>query len=141
MQHRSISQRLSKTKSLAIKKEILEDWVNNWESELINSIKHIKEIDISPIKNRFTGLRSVLALLTEEKLEQKILHPTPEQIREARNAAGLTQAQAATLLHKGKDDKDASRYWQQWEAGKYKLDPALWELFLIKIKRSKNNDE
>lgn len=52
--------------------------------------------------------------------------PQPVQIRQARNAAGLTQTEAAELISKG------LRTWQQWEAGDRKMDPAFFELFLIK---------
>jgi putative transcriptional regulator len=52
-------------------------------------------------------------------------NPTPAQIRESR--AGLTQTQAATLVHVG------LRCWQQWEAGDRKMHPAFWELFNIKL--------
>lgn len=53
-------------------------------------------------------------------------YPTPEDIKQARSDAGLTQTEAARCLHKG------LRTWQQWEAGDRKMDPALFELFLIK---------
>jgi len=55
-------------------------------------------------------------------------NPTPEQIKQARKDAGLNQTQAATLIYKG------LRTWQQWEKGERKMDPALWELFNIKLK-------
>ena len=52
--------------------------------------------------------------------------PTPEQIRAARAAAGMTQTQAADIVH------GAMRAWQDWEAGKRRMPPGLWELFRIK---------
>lgn len=57
--------------------------------------------------------------------------PTPEQVREARQAAELTQAAAAALLYK------PARSWQNWErpieSPEHRtMDPALFELFLIK---------
>ena len=52
--------------------------------------------------------------------------PTPEAIRDARKAAGLTQTQAAAQVY------SKLRTWQQWEAGDRKLHPAIWELFLLK---------
>jgi DNA-binding transcriptional regulator YiaG len=52
--------------------------------------------------------------------------PTPADIRTAREAAGLTQTQAAALVH------SALRSWQQWEAGDRAMHPGLWELFRIK---------
>lgn len=51
--------------------------------------------------------------------------PTAAQIRAAREAAGLTQAQAAALIH-----TDA-RSWRRYEAGR-EMHPAFWELFLRK---------
>jgi DNA-binding transcriptional regulator YiaG len=39
----------------------------------------------------------------------------------------LTQAQAAELLYR------SERNWQQWESGERRMDPALWELFRIKV--------
>jgi DNA-binding transcriptional regulator YiaG len=58
--------------------------------------------------------------------------PTPEQIKQARENAGLTQTQAATLIYKG------LRTWQGWEAsegekGHRKMDAAFWELFMLKV--------
>jgi DNA-binding XRE family transcriptional regulator len=53
-------------------------------------------------------------------------NPAPSKIIEARHAAGLTQTQAAHLVHA------ACRSWQQWEAGDRKMHPAFWELFCIK---------
>jgi len=57
--------------------------------------------------------------------------PTPTEIRAAREAAGLTQTQAAALLH------SALRAWQRWEAGDRAMHPAFWELFEIKSKRKR----
>ena len=54
--------------------------------------------------------------------------PTPDQIRQARELAGLSQTQAAALVHAG------LRSWQHWEAGDRVMNPAIWELFLIKIR-------
>jgi len=54
--------------------------------------------------------------------------PTPAEITKARMDAGLTQTQAATLIYK------TLRAWQHWEANKRKMDPALWELWNIKLK-------
>lgn len=58
-------------------------------------------------------------------------NPAPQSIVEARKAAGLTQTQAAELIH------SALRTWQQWEAGHRDMHPGLWELFLIKTKRKR----
>lgn len=54
-------------------------------------------------------------------------NPTPEQVRAAREAAGLTQTQAATLIH------STMRAWQEWEAGNRRMHPGLWELFHSKV--------
>jgi len=51
---------------------------------------------------------------------------TKEQIRAKRNAAGLTQTQAARLIH------SKMRTWQDWEGGVAQMHPGLWELFAIK---------
>lgn len=54
--------------------------------------------------------------------------PTPAMIQAARKAAGITQTQAAELIH------CSLRSWQQWEAGDRDMHPAMWELFTIKLK-------
>ena len=53
---------------------------------------------------------------------------TPDKytIRSARAEAGLTQTQAAALVYHG------LRSWQHWEAGERAMQPAIFELFLIK---------
>lgn len=56
--------------------------------------------------------------------------PKPENIRAAREAAGLTQAQAAKLIHASLNG------WFQWETGQRRMHPAFWELFLIKCGNS-----
>lgn len=53
-------------------------------------------------------------------------NPTPEEVRAAREAAGLSQTSAAALIH------CTMRGWQEWEAGNRKMHPAFWELFRIK---------
>jgi DNA-binding transcriptional regulator YiaG len=53
--------------------------------------------------------------------------PTPEEIKEVRKKAGLTQQQAAELVHRA-----AGSRWREWEGGKYGIDLAVWELFLLK---------
>lgn len=50
-------------------------------------------------------------------------NPSPSDIRAAREAAGLTQTEAAAMLH------TTCRTWQQWEAGDRRMHPAFWELF------------
>lgn len=55
-------------------------------------------------------------------------NPTPAEIRTAREAAGLSQSQAGDLIYSG------LRSWQHWEAGERRMHPALWELFLLKLR-------
>lgn len=55
--------------------------------------------------------------------------PTPAAILAAREAASLTQAGAAALVH------STLRTWQDWEAGKARMHAGLWELFCIKTGR------
>lgn len=62
--------------------------------------------------------------------------PTPEQIRTAREAAGLSQSAAAALVH------TSLRAWQQWEApatdikNHRGMHPAFWELFQLKAAKA-----
>lgn len=57
-------------------------------------------------------------------------NPAPAEVRAAREAAGLTQTQAAALVYA------SLRNWQQWEqeegANARRMHPGLWELFHIK---------
>ena len=57
-------------------------------------------------------------------------NPTPAEVRAAREAAGLTQTQAAALV------RATARNWQQWEqtegSNARRMHPGLWELFRIK---------
>ena len=53
-------------------------------------------------------------------------NPTPAEISAAREFLGLTQQEAADLLH------ITTRAWQRYEAGERRMHPALWELFCIK---------
>lgn len=55
------------------------------------------------------------------------VNPTPAEIKGAREAAGLTQEDASALLYR------SGRNWQQWELGERRMDPALWELFRLKV--------
>ena len=52
--------------------------------------------------------------------------PTPADVKSARAAVGLTQTQAATLIYK------KLLAWQRYESGDRSMDPALYELFLLK---------
>ena len=53
-------------------------------------------------------------------------NPSPEAIRAAREAAGLTQKQAGALVY-------SDRIWESWESGRQRMHPGLWELFQIKV--------
>lgn len=55
-------------------------------------------------------------------------NPTPSEIRQARELAGLSTAAASALVHR------TQRNWQQWESGARAMDAALWELFSLKSK-------
>lgn len=59
--------------------------------------------------------------------------PTPDQIREARATAGLSQLAAAALIH------SKTRTWQDWEAGKAAMHAGLWELFNRKVTERHEN--
>jgi DNA-binding transcriptional regulator YiaG len=52
--------------------------------------------------------------------------PTPEQIKQIRMDAGLTQAQAAETIY------CSLGAWQKWELGSREMHPAFFELFKIK---------
>lgn len=56
-----------------------------------------------------------------------MIQPPPEEIAKARAAAKLTQAEAASLVHL----RSAVR-WSEYERGALRIDPARWELFLLK---------
>lgn len=57
-------------------------------------------------------------------------NPTPAEIRAAREAAGLTQAEAAEKIYA------TLRAWQNWEADdgdeSRRMHPGLFELFVLK---------
>lgn len=50
--------------------------------------------------------------------------PTPEQVKVARTAAGITQATAAESMHVD------IRSWQRWESGERQMSAMAWTLFL-----------
>lgn len=52
-------------------------------------------------------------------------NPTPDQIRAARLATGLTQAQAGELI------MCSTRAWERWEQGARKMHPAFFDYFLL----------
>lgn len=53
-------------------------------------------------------------------------NPTPDQVRRAREAAGLTQTEAAALVY------CQPLAWARWEAGDRTMHQAFWELWLLK---------
>lgn len=56
-------------------------------------------------------------------------NPTPYQIRAVRLAAGLSQPEAGELILASK------RSWENWEQGRVKMHPGLFDYFLIKTKQ------
>ena len=54
--------------------------------------------------------------------------PSKEEVLAARKHAGMTQTEAAKLIHATLSG------WKKWESGDRKMHPAFWELFLIKSK-------
>lgn len=52
--------------------------------------------------------------------------PTPAEVRAARDAAGLTQAQAAALA------LSSVRTWAKWESGERRISPPAWALFRVR---------
>lgn len=54
--------------------------------------------------------------------------PSPKQIKEARQLAGITQTEAAELCFVTKSG------FQHWEYGVRKMSLSVWELFQIKVK-------
>jgi DNA (cytosine-5)-methyltransferase 1 len=55
-------------------------------------------------------------------------NPSAAAIRAAREAARLSQTDAAALIHA------SLGAWQKWEQGVRRMHPAFWELFCIKIR-------
>jgi DNA (cytosine-5)-methyltransferase 1 len=63
-----------------------------------------------------------------KKVPHPSRNPTPAEIIAGRKARGLTQTEAAAVIHCG------LRAWQEWEAGGRRIHPAFWELFLRKTR-------
>lgn len=57
----------------------------------------------------------------------RIVQPTPEQVLAARLAAGLTQQQAAAVVH-----RTERKRWSEWETNVRRMQPDTFELFLLK---------
>lgn len=53
--------------------------------------------------------------------------PQPEEIRSVRERAGLTQRQAGALVYA------SERAWQEYEGGRRRMHPAIFELLRIKL--------
>lgn len=53
-------------------------------------------------------------------------NPSPDEIRGAREKAGLSQTAAAELIY------STLRTWQDWEAGAARMHPAFWQLWKMK---------
>lgn len=53
--------------------------------------------------------------------------PAPDDIRMARQCAGLTQQEAAKMIYA------TSRAWQEWEGGRRAMHPAMWEYWQHKV--------
>lgn len=68
-----------------------------------------------------------------KKISERIAQPTPDQVREARERAGLTQTQAAELVSSA--EKAAYKTWSGYEkqegGNKRNISLATWELFLL----------
>ena len=54
-------------------------------------------------------------------------HPTPKQVRDARNRAGLTQREASLMIF----GADSFRTFQNWETGTRKAPKSTFILFLL----------
>lgn len=60
-----------------------------------------------------------------------LTRPTPEQVLEARLAAGLTQKEAAHLVHLSIGRDGIAHRWSEYERGARNICLARWELFLL----------
>lgn len=62
-------------------------------------------------------------------------NPSPDEIREAREAAKLSQTAAADLIY------CSLRAWQDWEGGQRRMHPAMWELWRLKVAAMPQEDK
>ena len=67
-----------------------------------------------------------------QRTTPEISLPLPCELKEARLKAGLTQEQAGKLVYR------TTRHWQHMESGDRAIDPAVWELFQIKLITNKS---
>lgn len=56
--------------------------------------------------------------------------PSPDEIRAAREAAGMTQAEAAVAA-----GLSGWRQWAAWESGERRPGAQAWELWLLRVER------
>lgn len=61
------------------------------------------------------------------------LSAAPDTLRELRTEAGVSQTMIAKMVHLSGPSRVSD-----WEKGKHPIDPARWELLLIKL--GKHND-
>lgn len=66
--------------------------------------------------------------MNSPQFQRKAPAPTADEVRQARELAGLTLSAASGLVYR------SVRNWQQWERAERQMDPALWELFNLKVK-------
>lgn len=57
--------------------------------------------------------------------------PAAHEVRKTRTKHQMTVEEAANLVHA------TANAWYKWESGNRSMDPARWELFLIKIGEQK----
>jgi len=87
------------------------------------------------------SLRHPQCFTVSTSIKREVVNsPAPDEIRKARENAGLSQTKAGEMVHV------TCRTWQQWEArpeikSHQKMHPAFWELFNIKLKKLKKSKE
>jgi DNA-binding transcriptional regulator YiaG len=62
-----------------------------------------------------------------KRAAQRGPHPSPAEITQAREAAEHTQAEAAACI------LVSVRTWQDYEQGRRKMAPALWEYYCLQV--------
>ena len=65
--------------------------------------------------------------LMSKRIRPRPKPPSPEQIRDRRLAAGLTQSQAAALVYV------ETQGWRRYESGTASPRPAIWRLFCLRV--------
>lgn len=107
---------------------ILKKETRKFKKELKKQNLPMTEVQRAALHERIVHL-TALRMAQEER--DRLLNPSSTEIKAAREAAGLTQAEAAYLIH------CSSNTWQKWECGERKMRPAYWELFQLKVKSLK----